>query len=68
MSLLLDQGLELRHFSEPLPVGGDPATAEWHWRVPYFVMMEWQKSNQSRRVRRRLDLRVARFQMPSGQL
>jgi hypothetical protein len=41
MSLLLDQGLELRHFSEPLPVGGDPATAEWHRRVPYFV--EWQK-------------------------
>ena len=48
MSLLLDQGLELRHFSEPLPVGGDPATAEWHRRVPYFVMMEWQKSNQPR--------------------
>ena len=45
MSLLLDQALQLRHFSEPQPVGGDPERAEWHRRVPYFVMMEWQKPN-----------------------
>ncbi|HZC94732.1 MAG TPA: SAM-dependent methyltransferase, partial [Bradyrhizobium sp.] len=43
MTLLLDQGLVLRHFSEPVPAGGDPARAEMHRRVPYFVMMEWQK-------------------------
>ena len=43
MTLLLDSGLELRHFSEPMPIGGDPARAEMHRRVPYFVMMEWQK-------------------------
>jgi SAM-dependent methyltransferase len=43
MSLLLDQGLQLRHFSEPMPVGADPAKAEWHHRVPYFLVMEWQK-------------------------
>jgi SAM-dependent methyltransferase len=43
MSLLLDQGLQLRHFSEPMPVGADPAQAEWHQRVPYFLIMEWQK-------------------------
>jgi SAM-dependent methyltransferase len=43
MSLLLDQGLQLRHFSEPMPVGADPAKAEWHRRVPYFLIMEWQK-------------------------
>jgi SAM-dependent methyltransferase len=43
MSLLLGRGLELRHFSEPMPVGADPAKAEWHRRVPYFLIMEWQK-------------------------
>ncbi|MSP75397.1 MAG: class I SAM-dependent methyltransferase [Rhodospirillaceae bacterium] len=43
MSLLLEQGLELRHFSEPLPGGGDPTQAERFRRVPYFLIMEWQK-------------------------
>jgi SAM-dependent methyltransferase len=43
MSLLLEQRLRLLHFSEPLPVGGHPATLERHRRLPYFVMMEWQK-------------------------
>jgi SAM-dependent methyltransferase len=43
MSLLLEQGLRLSHFSEPLPVGGDPAKFERYRRLPYFVMMEWQK-------------------------
>jgi hypothetical protein len=44
MSLLLDQGLQLRHFSEPMPVAAaDPAKAAWHRRVPYFLIMEWQK-------------------------
>jgi hypothetical protein len=43
MSLLLEQGLRLSHFSEPSPVGGDPAKFERYRRLPYFVMMEWQK-------------------------
>jgi SAM-dependent methyltransferase len=43
MSLLLGQGLELRHFAEPAPRGGDPEIADRHRRVPYFLIMEWQK-------------------------
>jgi SAM-dependent methyltransferase len=43
MSLLLGQGLLLRHFAEPEPQGGDPAMAERYRRVPYFLVMEWQK-------------------------
>lgn len=43
MTLLLEQGLQLRHFSEPRPYGGDPAKVEHYSRVPYFMMMEWQK-------------------------
>jgi SAM-dependent methyltransferase len=43
MSLLLGQGLQLRHFAEPPPLGGDPAVAERFRRVPYFLIMEWQK-------------------------
>lgn len=47
MSLLLGQGLELRYFSEPAPHGGDPAKAEKYRRVPFFLIMEWQKPNAS---------------------
>ncbi|QIB34473.1 class I SAM-dependent methyltransferase [Ancylobacter pratisalsi] len=43
MSALLDLGLQLRHFSEPAPTGGDPAKADLYRRVPYFHIMEWQK-------------------------
>ncbi len=43
MSLLLAQSLTLRHFSEPTPTGGDPATGERCRRVPFFVLMEWEK-------------------------
>jgi len=43
MSLLLSAGLQLRHFAEPAPRGGDPAKADRYRRVPYFLMMEWQK-------------------------
>ena len=42
MSLLLGAGLELRHFVEPAPQGGDPEKAERYRRVPYFLIMEWQ--------------------------
>jgi SAM-dependent methyltransferase len=44
MSLLLDQGLSLRHFAEPSPIGGDPEKADRYRRVPWFLMMEWQKA------------------------
>lgn len=40
---LLANGLELRHFAEPAPVGGDPVRAEWYRRSPYFHVMEWRK-------------------------
>jgi hypothetical protein len=43
MSLLLGAGLELRHFAEPLPHGGDPAQLELFRRVPGFLIMDWQK-------------------------
>jgi SAM-dependent methyltransferase len=43
MSLLLDVGLQLRHFAEPAPQGGDPAKADRYRRVPYFLMMEWER-------------------------
>ena len=43
MSLFLNSGLELRHFAEPAPVGGDVQRAERYRRVPWFLIMEWQK-------------------------
>lgn len=43
MSLLLAHGLELRHFDEPSPTGGDPAKAARYRRVPFFLVMEWRK-------------------------
>jgi len=43
MALLLEQGLNLKHFSEPAPHGGDPAIADRFRRIPYFVIMEWEK-------------------------
>jgi SAM-dependent methyltransferase len=43
MALLLEQGLVLRYFDEPSPVGGDPDLAARYRRVPFFMVMEWQK-------------------------
>jgi len=43
MSALLRAGLILRHFSEPEPRGGAPAVAEPYRRVPWFLLMEWEK-------------------------
>ncbi len=43
MTLFLESGLELRHFSEPSPSGGDPRKVASYRRVPYFHIMEWQK-------------------------
>ena len=44
MTLLLASGMQLRHFAEPVPRGGDPETAAKYRRVPWFHVMEWQKS------------------------
>lgn len=43
MRLLLDQGLILRHFDEPVPYGGDPDKADRYRRVPWLLIMEWEK-------------------------
>jgi len=43
MTLFLEQGLDLRHFAEPVPVGGPPDKVDRYRRVPYFHLMEWQK-------------------------
>jgi len=43
MSLLLQHGLQLRHFDEPAPHGGDPVRAAHYRRIPYFLIMEWLK-------------------------
>lgn len=43
MTLLLEQGLVLRHFSEPAPQGGDPERGAHYRRAPWFMIMEWAK-------------------------
>lgn len=43
MSLLLGEGLVLRHFAEPAPQGGDPDRAARYRRAPWFMIMEWAK-------------------------
>ena len=43
MTLLLQHGLQLRHFAEPAPHSGDPTVVARYRRVPYFLIMEWQK-------------------------
>lgn len=45
LSLLLEQGLRLSHFSEPLPTSdAEPAEkADRYRRVPWFCVMEWVK-------------------------
>jgi len=43
MSLLLEQGLILRLFLEPEPVGADAEDAALYRRAPFFMVTEWQK-------------------------
>ena len=43
MSALLAAGFVLRHFEEPEPVGDDSAKADRYRRVPYLIVMEWEK-------------------------
>lgn len=43
MAAFLDAGLQLVHYDEPMPVGGDEERARRFSRIPYFVVMEWRK-------------------------
>lgn len=44
MKLLLEQGLQLTHFDEPTPTAAAPTSqAEDYVRVPWFLVMAWQK-------------------------
>lgn len=42
-TLLIAQGIQLSHFDEPLPNGGEATKADRFTRVPYFHIMEWRK-------------------------
>src|SRR5215472_5540396 len=43
MTAFLEHGLNLNFFSEPGPVSGDEALQHRFRRVPWFVVMEWQR-------------------------
>lgn len=43
MRLFLAQGFVLRYFDEPLATGGDPVQAANQRRIPWFLIMEWEK-------------------------
>ena len=44
MTLLLGAGLTLTHFDEPAPNSGDADSADRYCRVPWFLLMEWEKT------------------------
>jgi SAM-dependent methyltransferase len=43
MTALLDSGLHLRFFAEPEPKSGEASSQQAYRRVPWFVVMEWQR-------------------------
>ena len=43
MTAFLDAGLSLKFFAEPAPASGDADHQERARRVPWFVVMEWQR-------------------------
>lgn len=43
MGLLLGQRVILRHFDEPPPYGGDPKKVDRYRRVPWLLLMEWER-------------------------
>lgn len=45
MVTFLEAGLTLKFFSEPGPSSGDEEHQARARRVPWFVVMEWQKPN-----------------------
>jgi SAM-dependent methyltransferase len=48
MTAFLDRGLELRFFQEPEPVSGNPERVAIYRRVPWFIVMEWEKPDAGR--------------------
>ncbi|MEM7440858.1 MAG: class I SAM-dependent methyltransferase [Pseudomonadota bacterium] len=43
MTTFLELGLTLRHFDEPTPYSGPAERLKSYERMPYLMMMEWQK-------------------------
>ena len=43
MQAFLSKGLVLRHFDEPRPTGGPPDRVQSYDRMPYLMIMEWEK-------------------------
>jgi SAM-dependent methyltransferase len=43
MHSFLSSGLTLRHFDEPSPLDGPPERVQSYDRMPYLMMMEWEK-------------------------
>lgn len=43
MQAFLSHGLILRHFDEPAPGSGPPERVQAYTRMPYLMMMEWEK-------------------------
>ena len=43
MRSFLSLGLTLRHFDEPSPSGGSPERVKSYERMPYLMLMEWEK-------------------------
>jgi SAM-dependent methyltransferase len=48
MSAFLENGLALRYFAEPDAVSGAGVYRERHHRVPWFVVMEWQRPRRAK--------------------
>lgn len=43
MKAFLNAGLRLQYFDEPIPSGGPSERVQSYQRMPYLMMMEWQK-------------------------
>jgi hypothetical protein len=43
LEAFLSQGLILRHFSEPEAVGASPEFTAHYARMPWFLVMVWEK-------------------------
>ncbi|KAF0106442.1 MAG: bioC [Hyphomonadaceae bacterium] len=43
MQVFIEAGLTLRHFEEPIPIGGPAQWAAHYARMPWYLIMEWQR-------------------------
>lgn len=43
LQCLLEHGLQLQYFDEPMPVGADEALTNHYKRMPWYLIMKWQK-------------------------